>query len=65
MGGGNPFAPLSVTYRDLGVTPVQVIERLTLRRFTAADADDLPPLDNDRGWCAYAERVFTLSDGEA
>jgi hypothetical protein len=26
---------------------VQIIERLTLRRFTAADADDLPPLDND------------------
>jgi hypothetical protein len=46
------------------MTPVQVIERLTLRRFTAADADDLPPLDNDPR-VRLRQRVFTLSDGEA
>src|SRR5262252_3330934 len=38
---GNLLRSQSVAQHDLGVQAVQVTERLMLRQFTAADADDL------------------------
>lgn len=43
----NPVAALPASHNDLCVQSVQVTQRLTLRQFTPADADDLLSLDGD------------------
>lgn len=62
----NPVAALPASHNDLCVQPVQVTQRLTLRQFTLADADDLLCLDGDPRVMRFLEpRLKTRAQIEA